>query len=143
MKPKKSKDLIEEVAKQTGLSEHLVKEITDFYWQEVRKSLSSLKHARIHVTNLGDFTIKHWKIDDKIKLLESFEENNRQKGLQQMTARFKTAETLFDLKAVQKLLEEENQRKDFIKLHKTKSDESKREHNTDLESKGTDPGGNN
>jgi hypothetical protein len=143
LKPKKSKDLIEEVAKQTGLSEHLVKEITDFYWQEVRKSLSSLKHARIHVTNLGDFTIKHWKIDDKIKLLESFEENNRQKGLQQMTARFKTAETLFDLKAVQKLLEEENQRKDFIKLHKTKSDESKREHNTDLESKGTDPGGNN
>jgi hypothetical protein len=143
LKPKKSKDLIEEVARQTGLSEHLVKEITDFYWQEVRKSLSSLKHARIHVTNLGDFTIKHWKIDDKIKLLESFEENNRQKGLQQMTARFKTAETLFDLKAVQKLLEEENQRKDFIKLHKTKSDESKREHNTGLESKGTDSGGNN
>jgi nucleoid DNA-binding protein len=143
LKPKKSKDLIEEVAKQTGLSEHLVKEITGFYWQEVRKSLSSLKHARIHVTNLGDFTIKHWKIADKINLLENFEENNRQKGLQQMTARFKTAETLFDLKAVQKLLEEENQRKDFIKLHKTKSDESKREHNTNLESKGTDPGGNN
>jgi hypothetical protein len=58
-----------------------------------------------------------------------------------MTARFKTAETLFDLKAVEKLLQEENQRKDFIKLHKTKSDESKREHNTNLESKGPDPGG--
>jgi nucleoid DNA-binding protein len=138
LKPKKSKDLIEEVAKQTGISEHLVKEITSFYWQEVRKSLSSLKHARIHITNLGDFTIKHWKIQDKIKMLESFEENNRQKGLQQMTARFKTAETLFDLRAVEKLLQEENQRKDFIKLHKTKSDESKREHNTNLESKGSD-----
>lgn len=141
MKPKKSKDLIPEVAKQTGLSEHLVKEITDFYWQEVRKSLSSLKHARVHVTNLGDFTIKHWKIDDKIANLEKFEESNKQKGLQQMTARFKTAETLFDLKAVKKLLDEEKQRKDFIKLHKTKSNGNKREYNKDMESQGSDPGG--
>jgi nucleoid DNA-binding protein len=141
LKPKKSKDLIPEVAKQTELSEHLVKEITDFYWQEVRKSLSSLKHACVHITNLGDFTIKHWKIDDKITNLEKFEESNKQKGLQQMTARFKTAETLFDLKAVKKLLDEEKQRKDFIKLHKTKSNESKKEHNQDMESQGSDPGG--
>ena len=48
-------------------------------------------------------------------------ENNRLKGLQQITARFKTAETLFDLKAVKKIMEEENQRKDFIKLHKNES----------------------
>ena len=141
MKPRKSKDLIPIVAEELGLSQQMVSDVTSFYWQEIRKSLSSLKHARIHVTNLGDFTIKHWKLDDKIEKLETFKENFRQKGLQEIVTRFRTDETLFDLKAIKALMEEEKQRKDFIKLHKTKSNESKREHNKDLESKGSDTGG--
>jgi len=121
--PKKAKTLIPEVATLTEQSESLVKDVIDFYWQEIRKSMSSLKHQRIHLTNLGDFTIKHWKMKQKIENLEKWEETNKQKGMQQMTARFKTAETLFDLKALKQIMEEENQRKDFIKLYK---DESKK-----------------
>lgn len=143
MKPRKSKDLIPIVAEQLGVSQQMVSDVTSFYWQEIRKSLSSLKHARIHVTNLGDFTIKHWKLDDKIEKLETFKENFRQKGLQEIVTRFRTDESLFDLKAIKALMEEEKQRKDFIKLHKTKSNESKREHNKDMESQGTDTGGSN
>ena len=141
MKPRKSKELIPIVAEELGLSQQMVSDVTSFYWQEIRKSLSSLKHARIHVTNLGDFTIKHWKLDDKIEGLEKFKENFRQRGLQEIVTRFRTDETLFDLKAIKVLMEEEKQRKDFIKLHKTKSDESKREHNQDMENQGSDPGG--
>ena len=141
MKPRKSKDLIPIVAEELGLSQQMVSDVTSFYWQEIRKSLSSLKHARIHVTNLGDFTIKHWKLDDKIEKLETFKENFRQKGLQEIVTRFRTDETLFDLKAIKALMEEEKQRKDFIRLHKTKSNESKKEHNQDMESQGSDPGG--
>jgi len=125
LKPKKAKELIPAVAEQVKLPEQVVKEIVLTYWQEIRKSLSGLKHTRVHITNLGDFTIKHWKLDDKIAMLEQFEENNKQKGLQQMTARFKTVETLFDLKAMKKLVEEENQKKAFIKLHKQAANESK------------------
>ena len=121
MNPKKAKTLIPNVATATGHSEDLIESVIGFYWQEVRKSLSSLKHNRIHVTNLGDFVTKHWKIDDKIERLERWEENNKQKGMQQMTARFKTAESLFDLKNLKKIIEEETQRKDFIKLHKYES----------------------
>jgi hypothetical protein len=141
LKPRKSKDLIPIVAEELGLSQQMVSDVTSFYWQEIRKSLSSLKHARIHVTNLGDFTIKHWKLDDKIEKLETFKENFRQKGLQEIVTRFRTDETLFDLKAIKALMEEEKQRKDFIRLHKTKSNESKKEHNQDMESQGSDPGG--
>jgi hypothetical protein len=141
LKPRKSKDLIPIVAEQLGVSQQMVSDVTSFYWQEIRKSLSSLKHARIHVTNLGDFTIKHWKLDDKIEKLETFKENFRQKGLQEIVTRFRTDESLFDLKAIKALMEEEKQRKDFIKLHKTKSNESKREHNKDMESQGSDTGG--
>jgi hypothetical protein len=141
LKPRKSKDLIPIVAEELNLSQQMVSDVTSFYWQEIRKSLSSLKHSRIHVTNLGDFTIKHWKLDDKIDKLENFKENFRQRGLQEIVTRFRTDETLFDLKAIKVLMDEEKQRKDFIKLHKTKSNESKREHNQDMEEQGSDPGG--
>lgn len=125
MNPKKSKEFIPEIADTMGVSQEVVNAVLNFYWEEVRRSLSSLKHQRIHLTNLGDFIVKHWKIDDKINRLELWEETNRQKGLQQMTARFKIAENLFDLKNLKKLMEEEDQRKQFINLHKKNKNESR------------------
>lgn len=118
MRPKKAKEFIPKVAELTSFSEETVLDVVNYYWQAVRKNLSSLSHGRVHVSNLGDFVVKHWKIDEKISDLERWEERNKQKGLQQMTARFKIAENLFDLKSLKKLMEEETQRKDFIKLHK-------------------------
>ena len=139
MNPKKAKDLIKPTSEITLHSEDLINAVVSFYWAEVRKSLSGLKHSRIHITNLGDFTIKHWKIEDKIKSLEAWEETNKQKGLQQITARFKVAENLFDLKNLNKLIQEESQRKDFIKLHKTKANvKSRKKHNKNLEEQGSD-----
>lgn len=138
MRPTKAKVFIPEVAEEQSLSEETVEAIINFYWREMRKSLSQLKHSRVHITNLGDFTIKHWKLDKKIAKLERFEENNRLKGLQQMTARFKTAETLFDLKALKVIMEEEKQRAEFIKMHKKTSNVSTGEHNQDLEEQGAD-----
>ena len=90
LRPKKAKEFIPQVANELSISEKTVEDIVTFYWQEIRKNLGTLKHPRLHITNLGDFTIKHWKIDEKIKMLEKWEENNKQKGMQQMTARFKT-----------------------------------------------------
>lgn len=143
MKPTKAKALIPKVVEAVGLKEDVVTAIVNFYWQEVRKSLSSLKHPRVHITNLGDFTVKHWKLEEKITKLEKFEEYNRQKGLQQMTARFKTVETLFDLKQLRAVVEEEKQRASFIKLHKNTSYVTKGERNQDMEKQGTDIGGDN
>lgn len=125
MRPKKAKELIPKVASKLDLPEDLVASVTAYYWQEVRRSLSGLVSPRIHLTNLGDFVIKHWKIDEKIMALEKFEENNKQKGLQQMTARFKTAEKLFDMRNVKQVIEQEEQRAEFIKTHKKLSNESK------------------
>lgn len=118
MRPKKAKLLIPDVAKQLNLPETAVDAVVQYYWEEIRKSLSRLSHQRVHLVNLGDFYIKHWKLDEKISSLEKWEESNKQKGLQQITARFKTAENLFDLKAIKKSMTEESQRKDFITLHK-------------------------
>jgi len=143
LKPFKAKALIPKTALLTNSSEELVGDLMDYYWREVRRSLGGLKHSRVHIANLGDFTLKHWKLDDKIQQVEKWEENNKQKGMQQMTARFKTAEVLFDLKNMQGIIAEENQRKEFIKLHKTTSDEFKGKHNPDLEKQGSDNRGDN
>ena len=141
MRPKKAKVFIPEVAKENELSQEATEAIISYYWQEVRKSLSSLKHSRVHVTNLGDFVTKHWKLDDKIEMLEKFEENNRQKGLQQMTARYKTAETLYDLRNLKKIMEEESQRAEFIKMHKRTAYESTRQRDQNMEKQEPDTGG--
>ncbi len=139
MHPKKAKEFIDDVAKEVGLSKEVVESIISFYYRQLRQNLSNLSYNRVHVTNLGDFTIKHWKIDDRIDKLQKFEENNKAKGLQKITARFKTAESLYELKNLKKIIEEENQRKDFIKLHKTKSNvKSRKKHNKDMEEQGSD-----
>jgi nucleoid DNA-binding protein len=139
--PKKAKELIPEVAEKTNLPEEIVKQIVSYYWQEVRQALSSLQHSRVHVTNLGDFVVKHWKLEEKIKVFEQFEEKNKQKGLQQITARFRTAEKLFDLKNLQSIIDAEKQRADFVKIYKTTRDESKTKYNKGLEKQKPNSGG--
>jgi nucleoid DNA-binding protein len=139
LRPKKAKEFINDVASEVKLSKEVVESVISFYYRELRQNLSCLSHSRVHVTNLGDFIIKHWKVDDKIDMLQKFEENSRAKGLQKMTARFKTAESLYELRNLKKIIEEENQRKDFIKLHKTKSNvKSRKKHNKDMEEQGSD-----
>ena len=138
MRPKKSKEFIPDIAKDTDVAVDLAEEVVLYYWREIRKNLSSLSHNRVHLANLGDFTIKHWKIDEKIDLLQKWEESNKQKGMQQITARFKTVETLYDLKNLKKIVQQEDQRKDFIKLHKN---ESKKKHNPDMEEQKSNLGG--
>ena len=139
MRPKKAKEFVDDVAKEVGFAKEVVESVIGFYYRELRQNLSDLSHNRVHVTNLGDFVTKHWKVDDKIEKLQKFEENNRSKGLQKITARFKTAESLYELKNLKKIIEEENQRKDFIKLHKTKSNvKSRKKHNKDMEEQGSD-----
>lgn len=118
LKPRKAKTLIPEVASILNINQDVVEKVISHYWQEVRKQLSSLGHTRVHLSNLGDFVIKHWKIDEKISILHRFEENNKQKGLQQMTSRFKTAERLYELRNIKSLINEEEQRAQFIRLHK-------------------------
>lgn len=142
MKPKKAKEFIPEVAQELAIPQETVEAVLRYYWERVRKSMSSLEHIRIHLTNLGDFNVKHWKMDEKIEMLEKFEERCKLKGMQQMTARYKTAETLYELKKLKGLMDEEQQRRDFIRLHKRTTYESQKQSHTDLEEQGTDHGGN-
>jgi len=141
LKPVKAKELIPEVAATLNVSEELVHDIISYFYQEVRMSVSTLRHQRINVPHLGDFVIKHWKIEDRIKNIEALDESNNMKGLQLINARFRTAENLYNLNNMKKMLEKEKDKKEFIRLHKKTVYESKREHNTDMEEQKPDTRG--
>ena len=68
MKPKKTKQLIPELAKKLHLSEQEVKSVMDVYWDKVRKTLSSLDHTHVYLKGLGTFYLKPWSVDKKLTI---------------------------------------------------------------------------
>lgn len=141
MRPKKAKQFIPVTSEKVGIDVSVVEDVLSFYWQEVRKNLSSLNHVRVHLTNLGDFTIKHWKLEEKLESLSNWKTLNEELGKQKLNERYKVEENLTNLNTVKQLMDEENQRKDFIKLHKRKSNESKEQHIQNMEEQGSDTTG--
>jgi hypothetical protein len=58
MIPKKSSSLYKEVSEALNQDESLVEDIVEFYYSELRKTLSNLTHPRINVEGLGHFVAK-------------------------------------------------------------------------------------
>jgi len=66
MKPKKSKEFIKETSEELNIKEHLVQNVIDFYWKNIRINISNLEFHSINVANLGTFKVRSSKIK-KIK----------------------------------------------------------------------------
>ena len=118
MRPLKTKELYPEIAEKTGCTLEEVKAVSEFFWSEVRESLSLLADVRIHLHNLGDFTIKHWLIDKEIARCKKIISHRSflTSPLQERIDRLERAKGLHL---------EEVQRKEFIYNHKKKSNEAK------------------
>jgi len=128
LRPKKTKELIPQIAKELQLSEEQVKSVIDIYWDQVRKTLSSLEYNRLFLRGLGVFYIKPWALEKKLKSNSSrvsdYMDNPSNYGLQKMNDIFKEN---IKLEAVKARELEENQ----IKFKKR--DERR---NQDLEGEG-------
>lgn len=68
MVPKKAREFKKAVAAELGLPEDVVNAFIDFYWERVRKIMAGLDHEILEIPNLGTFNVKHWKIDDTVKM---------------------------------------------------------------------------
>lgn len=140
MKPLKVKDIVPLVATQLNMPSETVDAVTAFYWSEVRAALTNMKYVRVHLTNLGDFTIKHWLLDKYIKKYD----NISQRLMSSETRQLMTSQVNEKLKLLKEMRdnhEAEMQRKDFIKQHKKLSNDPNQQFDTDMEEQGTDPGG--
>jgi len=110
LRPKKTKELIPQIAKELQLSEEQVKSVIDIYWDQVRKTLSSLEYNRLFLRGLGVFYIKPWALEKKLKSNSSrvsdYMDNPSNYGLQKMNDIFKEN---IKLEAVKARELEENQ----------------------------------
>ena len=111
MIPKKAKSLIPKVSKDLQMSEELVKDIVDFYWDDVYDVLRNIEYTKIYIQNLGDFNIKHWMLTKKI--LEYSEKLYRNPG-QTFMQRMKKEESTESLEKMTKL------QKDFAEEYSKK-----------------------
>lgn len=125
MKPKKSKELIPEVAKELDISQNIVEAVVQMYWKEVWENVTQLSSPKIHVENFGDFNIKHWLLDKEIARCEAFDRVTSLKGTQKYISGLKIKDRVNLLYKVKSEVEEENQRKDFIYEHKKITNKSK------------------
>lgn len=66
MIPIKAKTLIEEVSKELNIPEQDLRDITNFYWDDVYDTLRNIEHTRVYIEQLGEFKVKHWLLTKKI-----------------------------------------------------------------------------
>jgi len=65
--PKKANEFKKSTAEELGLSEKLVSDFIEFFWDRVRTHMSELNHETVQIPNLGTFKVKHWKIDETVE----------------------------------------------------------------------------
>jgi nucleoid DNA-binding protein len=71
MNPKKYKEFKEGIAEELQIHPDVVDDFIAFYYNEVRKSLSSLSATHIWVQGLGTFSMKKAKLEKSIKKKKS------------------------------------------------------------------------
>ena len=76
MKPKKSRLLYQEIAEENDLSKHLVENLIEFYYNNVRTLLSELHHPRINITGLGLFIARSFSINKAVPRFEKYLNNH-------------------------------------------------------------------
>ena len=76
MTPKKPISIYKEVSESLDCKEELVQDVIEFYYSELRKSLSDLRHPRINVEGLGHLVVKTAYVKKIIPVIQSKLEKN-------------------------------------------------------------------
>ena len=76
MKPKKARQLYQEISEENDLQKDLVENLVDFYYKNVRTLLSELYHPRINITGLGLFTARERAVKKAIPRFENYLKNH-------------------------------------------------------------------
>jgi len=70
MIPHKAKNLTKDVSEELNLPKTLVDDLIDFYYKEVRNTLSELKEPRINIEGLGQFIVRNTLVKNSIPKLK-------------------------------------------------------------------------
>jgi hypothetical protein len=117
LRPIKAKNLIVSTALKNNLPVEVVTEIIAVYWKDVRTALSTLVFPKVHVSNLGDFIVKHWLIEKEKEHIHRIM-NGLKPGIRGDALRLNLESKLILIDEMEEKRLGEEQRKDFIKSHK-------------------------
>lgn len=116
MNPKKAKTFILPTAKKLNVDSELVESLMDYYWKEVRRSLSELKAPRISIANFGTFRIKSWKLDEqRMKYQYYLDKNSDDLTFSRHRIRTDIEQRVSEIDAVKIIVKDDAQRKQQIK----------------------------
>ena len=116
MIPKKASKLYKEVSEDLNIEESLVESLVEFYYKEVRKAMTELKHPRLVIEGLGNFVIKPYAVRKAIpRYIKTLDDHD--------TSTFnayynkKSVENKQDalIKIEEKIVEEEKSKETFLK----------------------------
>ena len=62
MNPKKTHSLYKTLSEELSISEHLIEDLVEFMYKDLRQKLSNLVHPRISVDGLGHFICKPYTV---------------------------------------------------------------------------------
>ena len=115
MLPKSSKHYIQPTAEKLGHTETLVSDAVHFFYSNLRKALSELKHYNIQVPNLGSFKVINKEIPKLEKKLSGHLDTIEPTTFNQMSLQKDLEARLNKVHKLQKLIAEERvRRKEFI-----------------------------
>jgi nucleoid DNA-binding protein len=118
LNPKKPKTLLGNLYLELDIDKNLVSDIVDFYWLNVRKSITQISYPRIGIENLGSFELKIKSLQNTIdkyqNALDKTDTSNFRKYSKYMAIKNRI-EVLENSKSV---ILEEKQRKQQIKINR-------------------------
>lgn len=117
MLPKKPKEFIKPTAEKLNVNEDLVSDLVNFYWKEVRKTLSDLKAPRVTVAKFGYFQLKFWMLPDEKKNYEKYLEslNPNKMTFMKHTLKEDVVQRLNSINKVMAIVEQDKLKKKTVK----------------------------
>lgn len=132
MKPAKRKQIIEMTASQLNISKDVIDDVVSYYYQTVQKKMSIADHPSIAVPRLGTFVIKRKALAQMILKHQRFVA----KIEKDEDISVKTYELILEKRAeierltkLQQLIEQEDKRKQEVKLKKQEYRDGKLDQN--------------
>jgi len=118
LNPKKSKVILKDLYSELDLEESLVNDVIDFYWANVRKSITSVSYCRINIENIGIFQVRKKTLLSAIQKYEALINKFNKPNFSNYPRYQALSDRLVVLENTKKELEEEDIRRKKIKSEK-------------------------
>jgi nucleoid DNA-binding protein len=115
MIPYKYNKLYTLISEELNVKEDLVDDFINFYYKEVRSTLSDLNHTKVNIDGLGVFSIKPRSVDKLINRYQKTIDNSNNYSFKSYFNKKQLESKLDDLYNIQeKIRKEKEDRKNFL-----------------------------